>query len=86
MKLKRTTIPCPTCGGAGKCNIPDHLAMTLGKLRMSRKPLTTEALQEPGISNEAICNRLTDLEKHGLAKRAGKDGKRWLWKATPTAK
>ena len=86
MKLKRTTVQCPTCGGAGRCDIPDHLAMTLGKIRMSRKPLTTDSLQEDGISNEAICNRLVELEKHGLIERAGKVGKRFLWKATPTAK
>jgi DNA-binding HxlR family transcriptional regulator len=84
--MKRVTVPCPICEGSGKCFLPDHLAETLAKVRKSRKPVTTDSLQEPGISNEAICNRLTDLEKHGLVKRAGKDGKRILWTATPSAK
>lgn len=82
--MKRTTVPCPICDGSGTCFLPDHLAETLNKIRKARKPVSTDHLQETGVSNEAICNRLTGLEKHGLVKRAGKAGKRVLWISTPT--
>lgn len=79
MMMKRPIIKCSCCNGGGVIYLPNELWRTLKKL--SSIPKLTSELNEVGITPNAICNRLKDLESLGLAKRSGKTGKWIKWVA-----
>lgn len=78
----RPIVPCGCCSGTGKVTLGDDLWTTLQ--RLDSTPRTTAELQEPGITRNAINNRLIALEAHGLAVSVGKQSKWRLWIATTT--
>ena len=71
---------CPYCGGTGILPISTRYAATLALLKKQRQETTgAELARLAGIKNEAMCNRLRILEKHGLVV-GYRDGRRILWK------
>lgn len=74
-------VVCPCCEGKSKVPLDEALWRTLQRLRRSLGPCLTSDLQEPGVTPGAICNRLTGLQRLGLAKCVGKEGKWRLWSA-----
>ena len=80
--LTRPIVPCGCCSGTGKVTLGGDLWSTLQ--RLDSTPRTTAELQEPGITRNAINNRLIALEAHGLAVSVGKQSKWRLWIATTT--
>ena len=84
--MKPPLITCPTCHGKGQSQLDTALTETLARLSKAKKPLSTLDLETPGVVLTAIANRLVILERHGLAKRVGKQGRSILWTATPTSK
>lgn len=79
--MKTPCILCHHCDGTGRRPLVPELRETYQRLRRSRVPLTTADLMEPGITRNAISNRLTDLESLGLAYVVGKQSKSKLWMA-----
>ena len=73
----RPAVTCSCCCGSGSIPLPEGLWSTLQ--RVANHPTLTSDLQEPGITRNAINNRLIALEQLGLVRRAGKQGKWILW-------
>ncbi len=75
------TITCPHCQGHGVLPLTGVYADTLALLRGQRGEVTgAEVGRLAGCSNEAACNRLAALEKHGLA-TSRRYGRKRLYKA-----
>ncbi len=74
-------IKCACCDGTGKHELSALMWATLKRVRKNRVPIGAAALSERGVTGMAINNRLTFLERAGLVRRAGKDGKFILWEA-----
>jgi hypothetical protein len=74
-------VECGCCRGAGRVELSQVYAATLAFLRATPGRTGATLARLYGCSNEAMCNRLRRLERHGLA--AGtRDGKAVRWRAT----
>lgn len=76
--MKRPSIKCPECAGAGTIPLPPHLEQTLADLGKLTKP--AEYLAVRGLTVNAISNRLSDLLRLGLVTRH-KEGRQWFYRA-----
>ena len=72
-------IECDCCGGSGKTPLRDEYQQTLNSLRNLKTPRTAAELHVAGITTNAINMRLMRLERLGLVRRTGKQGKNVLW-------
>lgn len=74
-------MPCGSCGGSGKVVLSGVYSATLRLLRSQTKPINGAALAKlAGCSGMSMCNRLSALERHGVAV-GERDGRQRLWKA-----
>jgi len=81
MSKSRYSVSCWHCRGSGRVELTGVYADTLALLRRQREPLNGAALARlAGCSNEAMCNRLRAIERHGLAK-SRRHGREAIWTA-----
>jgi hypothetical protein len=75
------SIKCRHCRGRGTIPITGVYADTLTRLRRCDSPVSgADLAAQMGVSNEAMCNRLRALERHGLT--VGRQyGRKVMWRA-----
>jgi hypothetical protein len=81
MNESRPKVPCGCCGGTGRVPLGIQQGKTLDLLRKQTELMNGAQLAKLAkCSNEAMCNRLVQLEEYGLAKSA-RYGRERLWEA-----
>lgn len=78
--MKSPEVTCGHCHGRGKLRLTGAALETLSQLRKCHDPISGASLaKRMGVSNEAMCNRLRSLERHGLIV-GERYGRTVLWK------
>ncbi len=72
-------ITCTCCEGKGKHPLKSPILDTFTRIVQAAAPVKASDLIEPGISPNAINNRLRALHDAGLISRVGKQSKNILW-------
>jgi DNA-binding MarR family transcriptional regulator len=79
--MKPPLIKCECCNGTGKHELSADHWRTLQMIPYAPASTSRLMLDETGVTPNAINNRLIYLERAGLIRRVGKDGKFILWEA-----
>lgn len=77
-KTNQPTIPCQCCRGGGREPLPADYLPTLTALRKFAHGATAANLRLP-MTPRDTANQLARLEKWGLVRRIGKQGRAILW-------
>lgn len=82
MNDSRPKVPCAHCDGTGNVPLGIKHSEALGLLRKQKELVNGVTLSRLAkCSNEAMCNRLVELEAYGFA-RSVRYGRERLWEAT----
>lgn len=84
----RNMVPCARCDGHGMAYLSDHLQMVVDLLEAHGPIATTDLLERMHakgrrLNHTALCNRLVELERLGIATRTqdADDARIWKWDA-----